>query len=137
MAKVRSQVSLALGKTTNGEIEIQKLAKQLDSLYRQVAKRFGENASISIKRENDYERISLAKPSPLPESSQLEQLNEEIFSSIPRLDLPDLLLEIHQITGFAQTFTHISEKEARADDFPYPFARFYWLKPVISVLMMW
>lgn len=116
--KVRSQVSLALGKTTNGEIEVQKLAKQLDSLYRQVAKRFGENASISIKRENDYERISLANPSPLPESSQLEQLNEEIYSSIPRLDLPDLLLEIHQITGFAHTFTHISEKEARADDFP-------------------
>lgn len=59
--KVRSQVSLALGKTTNGEIEVKKLAKHLDSLYRQVAKRFGENESVSLKRENDYERISLAK----------------------------------------------------------------------------
>ena len=62
--KVRNQVSLALGKTTNGEVEVKKLAKQLDSLYRQVAKRFGKNEAISIKREDDYEQISLTNPSP-------------------------------------------------------------------------
>jgi hypothetical protein len=35
---------------------------------------------------------------------------------IPQADLPEVLLEIHRRTGFADEFTHISEAEARADD---------------------
>jgi len=53
----------------------------------------------------------------LPESGQLNQIKEEIANSIPQLDLPDLLLEIDQLTGFTREFIHVSEKEARADDF--------------------
>ncbi len=34
------------------------------------------------------------------------------------MNLPDLLLEVHDLTGFAHEFTHISEKQARADDLP-------------------
>jgi len=36
-----------------------------------------------------------------------------LVSLLPELDLPDLLLEVHQLTGFADAFTHISEKQAR------------------------
>ena len=34
----------------------------------------------------------------------------------PRLDLPELVLEVHARTGFADRFTHASEGEARAAD---------------------
>ena len=37
---------------------------------------------------------------------------------MPELDLPDLLLEVHRLTGFADEFVHISEKQARASDLP-------------------
>ncbi len=41
--KMRSQVCVALGKTTDGEKEVAKLAQQLDKQYRRVAKRFAKN----------------------------------------------------------------------------------------------
>lgn len=37
---------------------------------------------------------------------------------LPRVDLPELLLEIDSRTGFAGAFTHASEAEARARDLP-------------------
>ena len=35
---------------------------------------------------------------------------------LPRLDLPELILEMHARTGFASAFTHASEGNARAED---------------------
>ena len=116
--KMRSQVCAALGKTTDGEKEVAKLAQQLDKQYRRVANRFTKNKAVSIKKEDDYERISLTKQKKLPESKQLKELKEQVAALLPELDLPDLLLEVHQLTGFADAFTHISEKQARADDLP-------------------
>ena len=40
--KARPQICAALGKTADGEKEVKKLAKQLDTLYRQVAKRLAQ-----------------------------------------------------------------------------------------------
>ena len=37
-----------------------------------------------------------------------------VAARLPRVDLPELLLEIHARTGFADDFTHASEAEARA-----------------------
>ena len=116
--KVRPQVCAALGKTTDGEKEVEKLAQQLDKLYRQVVKRFADNKAVSIKKEDDHERISLSRQKGVPEGKRLKQLKEQISALLPELDLPDLLLEVHQLTGFADAFTHISEKQARADDLP-------------------
>ena len=56
---VRPQVCAALGKTTDGEKKVKQLAKQLDQLYRRVAKRFSDNKAVTIKRDGEYERISL------------------------------------------------------------------------------
>jgi hypothetical protein len=35
---------------------------------------------------------------------------------MPRVDLPELILEIASRTGFTDAFTHISERTARATD---------------------
>src|SRR5207237_6962432 len=42
----------------------------------------------------------------------------QVFTRLPRVDLPELLLEIHARTGFAHAFTHISEGDARVADLP-------------------
>ena len=107
-----------MDKTADGQKEVQKLAKQLDKRYREVAKGFAKNKAISIKKEADHERISLARQKGLPESKQLKQLKAALYRLLPTLDLPDLLLEIHQLTGFADEFTHLSDEKARAKDLP-------------------
>ncbi|MEN1515726.1 Tn3 family transposase, partial [Pseudomonas aeruginosa] len=35
---------------------------------------------------------------------------------MPRVDLPEILLEIAARTGFSEAFTHVSERNARADN---------------------
>jgi TnpA family transposase len=116
--KARPHVGMALGKSTDGAEEMTRLAKQLDELYRQVAKRFAQNKAASIKREGEFERISLRRQEKMAESKRLVRFKQQVYDLLPGLDLPDLLLEIHAITGFADEFTHISEKQAQADDLP-------------------
>ncbi|MCI0732088.1 MAG: hypothetical protein L0332_35935 [Chloroflexi bacterium] len=59
--KARPHVCAALGKSTDGAQEVAKLANQLDELYRQVAKRLAQNKAVSIKKEGEFERISLRR----------------------------------------------------------------------------
>lgn len=114
--KTRPQVCVALGKSTDGAKEMAALTKQLDTRYREVAKRFPRNKMVSVKKEDDYERISLRKQKKVRESRRLKHLREQVYGLLPEIDLPDLLLEINALTNFADEFTHISEKQARADD---------------------
>ncbi|MEJ2750762.1 MAG: Tn3 family transposase, partial [Anaerolineae bacterium] len=114
--KARLQVCAALGKSTDGREEMTELGKQLDQLYRRVAKRLAKNKAVSIKKEDGYERISLRRQKKVPVGRRLKQLQAQVYDLLPELDLPDLLLEAPALTGFVDEFTHISEKQARADD---------------------
>ena len=42
----------------------------------------------------------------MPEGQRLKELKEAVDDLLPELDLPDLLLEVHRLTGFADEFVH-------------------------------
>jgi hypothetical protein len=46
------------------------------------------------------------------------QARQPVLARLPRVDLPEVLLEIHARTGFAHEFTHVSEGVARVVDLP-------------------
>ena len=52
----------------------------------------------------------------LDEPPSLVALRAEVKSRMPRVDLPEILLEIAARTGFAEAFTHLTERTARAAD---------------------
>lgn len=52
----------------------------------------------------------------LEEPPSLILLSAKVTELLPRIDLTELILEIHTHTGFADQFTHVSESKARADD---------------------
>jgi TnpA family transposase len=52
----------------------------------------------------------------LEEPPSLTRLSKQVNALLPKVDLTELLLEIHAHTGFADEFTHVSESNARADD---------------------
>ena len=54
----------------------------------------------------------------MEESNSLLSLREKVTQMLPRVDLPELILEISARTGFTEAFTHISEQSARAVDLP-------------------
>jgi Tn3 transposase DDE domain len=50
--------------------------------------------------------------------TSLVALKTLVAQRLPRVELPELLLEVQAWTGFASDFTHVNEHGARADDLP-------------------
>lgn len=50
------------------------------------------------------------------EPPELKNLSSQIESTLPRIDLTELILEINEHTGFTEEFQHISETQSKADD---------------------
>src|SRR5262249_12638227 len=54
----------------------------------------------------------------LNEPDSLVKLREAVNARLPRVDLPEVLLEIAARTDFTAKFTHVSERESRMQDLP-------------------
>ncbi len=54
----------------------------------------------------------------LEEPDSLVKLRQEVNARLPRVDLPEVLLEIAARTDFTSRFTHVSERESRMQDLP-------------------
>jgi hypothetical protein len=74
------------------------------------------NASVRIERNDADEDLVLTGLDRLEEPASLVALRNAVAAHRPRVDLPELLLEIDAHTGFAGAFTHASEADARARD---------------------
>nr|WP_234625130.1 transposase [Agrobacterium vitis] len=60
--------------------------------------------------------LSVERLEKIDEPASLIALRMAVDARLPRLDLPELILEMHARTGFADLFTHASEGSARAED---------------------
>ena len=76
------------------------------------------------RRVDGRDRPVLTALDRLDEPASLLALREQGGRLLPRVDLPDVLLEVQAWTGFAGEFTHVSEGASRADDLrPEPVRR--------------
>lgn len=115
---IRPQVCRALNRHESPEPELQALAEQLDSAYQRTAENFPTNSAVRIEPVKGRDTITLTGLDKLDEPPSLLKLRAEVLARLPRVDLPEVLLEIHARTGFAHEFTHLSEGEARVEDLP-------------------
>jgi TnpA family transposase len=112
----RAHVCRILDLSPCAEGELEALAAQLDEAYRRVAANLPRNADIRIERVNGKDRLSLTGLDKLEEPPSLIKLRDQVDALLPRIDLTDVVLEIHGYTGFADEFTHISEGTARVEN---------------------
>jgi TnpA family transposase len=115
---VRSQVCRALSRSESPEPELHALRQQLDTAYQRTATNFPTNAAVRIEQVDGRDTLTVTGLDKLEEPASLMQLREQVLARLPRVDLPEVLLEIHARTGFAHEFTHISEGAARVVDLP-------------------
>ncbi len=108
----RPSICRTLGLSTDARAEVARLAGRLDAAYRDTAANLPENAAVQVDG-NDLVLSALDK---LEEPASLVALRAAIAVRLPRVDLPELLLEMHARTSFAAKFTHASEGGARAGD---------------------
>jgi hypothetical protein len=107
-------VLTALGLPDEPGAHLQEVAHRLDRAYRDVAG--GLQANQALELTSDGQRISLARIEAEPEPPSLWALRERVARMLPRIDLPELVLEVHVLTGCLHEFTHLSQATARMEN---------------------
>jgi len=93
-----------------------KLATELDHTYRAVAARLPNNPAVRFETVGDKKELILSPLDKLEEPASLIELRNSVVARLPKVDLPEILLEIAVRTGFTDAFTHFTERTARAKD---------------------
>lgn len=114
----KNQVCRSLGHSLKADETIKNLSEQLDAAYSLAATNFDANDKVRIEYKGDIPTLTITNLEALDEPNSLVQLRKKVEKFLPRVDLTELVLEIHAQTGFADEFTHVSESNARASDLP-------------------
>lgn len=90
-----------------GELEV-----LLDEMYAHVAENLPGNAAVDIVDG----KIRLDRLEAEEEPAGYKMVHDAVQAMLPKVDYPELLLEVHARTGMFDCFEHIGGKVARAPD---------------------
>lgn len=113
---IRPTICRSLNLSLEPYLYIQEIVTELDEMYKLVASNFDNNPFIRFDLIKGNEELILTQLDKLDEPSSLKLLRNAVKSRLPRVDLPEVLLEIAKRTDFISAFTHINEGNARAAD---------------------
>ena len=105
-------VCRTIERSPNGETEIAALATQLGQAYRRVARNFDKNPNARIEIRNGKPELVVTPLDRLDQPPSLLGLKSAMKARLPKVDLSDVLMEVENRTGFAQDFTHVTERRA-------------------------
>lgn len=113
---MRPQVLRTLGWPAAADEALRVLSEELNSAYKNTAKRWNKNPAVRIESYAGQDRLVLTPLDKLEEPKSLKVLKKRVKALLPHTDLPELLLEINRWTGFTEAFTHISQGSSRVKD---------------------
>ncbi len=113
---MRPVVCRSLGLSPQPQPVLEALANELDRTYREVAQRLPNNPAVRFETIDGKKELILTPLEKLEEPASLVKLREAVVARLPRLDLPEIVMEIAARTGFAEVFTHLTERTARVAD---------------------
>ncbi|WP_035952069.1 Tn3 family transposase [Parafrankia sp. EUN1f] len=123
---VRGDILDGLGLSGPAETHLRGQVDALDAAWRQMAARLaeaGETASVRVVPDGDSRmRLAVERLEALEIPPSLEVLRARTAAMLPRVDLPELLLEVHSWTGFLDAYVHVSGAVARIRDLPLSVA---------------
>ena len=97
---VRTQVCRTLGRGEAAEPELQRLTAELNEAYQRTAAGLSANAAARIERTDGQDRLVLTGLDKIDEPASLVELRALVQALMPRVDLPELLLEVNAWTSF-------------------------------------
>lgn len=113
----RLTICRSLGRSPDADTEVGDLACRLDRAWRQVAANLPGNPAARIERRNGRDELVLSPLDKIERPPSLIALQAAIAARMPKIDLPDVMLEVAARSGFADAFTHVSERHARVEEF--------------------
>ncbi|MFJ9775391.1 Tn3 family transposase [Kitasatospora sp. NPDC101157] len=111
--QAKPTVLASLGLPAGAREHLAARAALLDGTYREVASRLPANTQIVF---DDDGRLHFSALEPQPEPASLLALRAALGAMLPRVDLPEVLLEVFSWTGADQAFTSVTGDEARLKD---------------------
>jgi TnpA family transposase len=99
--------------------ELSQLKQQLDEAFHRTANNLPSNTAIQIEaNQKGNDTFTVSNLDKLEEPDSLKALKKLVARLLPRIDLPEALLEIHAKTGFMDEFIHGSLESSRVADLP-------------------
>ena len=116
--RLKPQICRLLDRDPQPEQELLLLSQQLDEAYQQANDALIHGPNLRMEVIDGMARPIATPLDALPNTPELGLIQQALTQRLPDVDLPDLMLEVHQMTDFADAFTHISERQARVTDLP-------------------
>ncbi len=113
---VRTTICRTLDHSFSAEETMALLSQRLDQTYQAVAANLPTNPSARVEQVDGKHKLILTGLDKLDEPPSLVRLRDEVKARLPRVDLPEILLEIAARTAFAHKFTHVTERQSRVSD---------------------
>lgn len=98
----RLTVCRSLDRSPDAATEIGDLTERLDRAWRHVAANLPNNPAARIERRNDRDKLVLRPLDKLERPPSLVALQAAISARMPKIDLPDVMLEVATRSGFAK-----------------------------------
>ena len=115
----RPHVCRSLNLQQTPEVELSQLKQQLDEAFHRTANNLPSNTAIQIEpNQKGNDTFTVSNLDKLEEPDSLKALKKLVARLLPRIDLPEALLEIHAQTGFMDEFIHGSLESSRVADLP-------------------
>jgi TnpA family transposase len=115
--KTRARVCRTLNRDRHPGPELAALTSQLDAAYRRTAENLATNTDVAVVDDTGRDRLKVTPLDPVDEPDTLKKLRGRVASLLPRVELPEVLLEVANWTGMTNEFTHVSGAGARINDF--------------------
>lgn len=106
---LKEQNQLGLGVRSDGAAWLAEIQQVMDFNLKRLAWRVRFGKLDGVRMENG---ILIVTPHTSNVPAAVESLNAEITDMYPLIEVPDLLREVHQWTGFADQFTHVRTGDA-------------------------
>ena len=90
----RDEVCRSLQRSADAAAELDSLAERLDAAYRRAAARLPDNDTVAIVRTGGRDTLKLTPLDRLEEPTSLIELRKAVQALLPRVDLPEVLLEV-------------------------------------------
>lgn len=117
---VRKDVLAGLSLDLPVEEHLATLVTVLDAAWKQMAERLetaGQDTKVTIEvPPGGRAKLNVSKLGALGEPKSLTWLRGRVERMLPKIDLPELLFEVHGWTGFLDAFVHLGDGTTRMKD---------------------
>lgn len=112
----RPIICRSLDLSADAALALAQISKELDDTYRAVLARLPTNKDVRFESFSGKKEMVVSNLDKLDDPPTLIALREAVRLRMPKVDLPEILLEVAARTGCMSGFVHLTESSARAAD---------------------